>query len=95
MTELRPYQINAVAEINCVIAAGKRRPLLVAPTGAAMAPGGVAPPRPGALCSRYRSQTAAGAMSLSGCLKHGCLLGYRVLTHPRSLVRFRAWRLIR
>ena len=33
MTELRPYQINAVAEINSVIAAGKRRPLLVAPTG--------------------------------------------------------------
>jgi DNA repair protein RadD len=33
MTELRPYQLDAVAEINRVVAAGKRRPLLVAPTG--------------------------------------------------------------
>ena len=34
MTDLRPYQIDAIAEIDAVIAAGKRRPLLVAPTGA-------------------------------------------------------------
>jgi DNA repair protein RadD len=34
MTELRPYQINAVADINRVVAIGKRRPLLIAPTGA-------------------------------------------------------------
>ena len=34
MNKLRLYQINAVAEINRVVAAGKRRPLLVAPTGA-------------------------------------------------------------
>jgi DNA repair protein RadD len=34
MTDLRPYQIDAIAAIDAVIAAGKRRPLLVAPTGA-------------------------------------------------------------
>jgi DNA repair protein RadD len=34
MTELRPYQNDATAEINRVITDGKRRVLLVAPTGA-------------------------------------------------------------
>jgi DNA repair protein RadD len=34
MNDLRPYQIDAIAAIDAVIAAGKRRPLLVAPTGA-------------------------------------------------------------
>jgi DNA repair protein RadD len=34
MTDVRPYQIHAIAEIDAVIAAGKRRPLHVAPTGA-------------------------------------------------------------
>jgi len=34
MTDLRPYQNDAIDEIDAVIAAGKKRPLLVAPTGA-------------------------------------------------------------
>ena len=34
MTDLRPFQIDAIAEIDKVVAAGKKRPLLVAPTGA-------------------------------------------------------------
>jgi DNA repair protein RadD len=34
MTDLRPYQIDAIAAIDAVIGAGKRRLLLVAPTGA-------------------------------------------------------------
>jgi DNA repair protein RadD len=34
MTDLRPYQIEAITEIDAVIAVGMRRPLLVAPTGA-------------------------------------------------------------
>jgi hypothetical protein len=33
VSELRPYQDNATAEINRVVADGKRRVLLVAPTG--------------------------------------------------------------
>jgi DNA repair protein RadD len=34
MTELRPYQRDVIAELNEAIAAGKRRIILVAPTGA-------------------------------------------------------------
>jgi DNA repair protein RadD len=34
MTDLRPYQIDAIAAIDAVIGAGKRRLLLVAPNGA-------------------------------------------------------------
>jgi DNA repair protein RadD len=34
MTDLRPYQIQAIAEIDAVIAQGRRHILLVAPTGA-------------------------------------------------------------
>jgi len=33
MTDLRGYQIDAIAEIDAAIAAGKKRVLLVAPTG--------------------------------------------------------------
>jgi DNA repair protein RadD len=34
MTDLRRYQIDAIAAIDAAIAAGKRRPLVVSPTGA-------------------------------------------------------------
>jgi DNA repair protein RadD len=34
MTELRPYQRDVIAELDEAIAAGKRRIILVAPTGA-------------------------------------------------------------
>jgi DNA repair protein RadD len=34
MTDLRGYQIDAIAEIDAVVAEGKRRVQLVAPTGA-------------------------------------------------------------
>ncbi len=34
MTDLRPYQIDVIAELGKQIAAGKRRIILVAPTGA-------------------------------------------------------------
>ena len=34
MTALRPYQVGTLTEIDQVIAAGKRRPIVVAPTGA-------------------------------------------------------------
>ncbi len=34
MSELRPYQAKVVAEIDRVIASGKHRIILVAPTGA-------------------------------------------------------------
>ncbi len=34
MIELRPYQNDVIAEIDRVIAEGKRRVLMVAPTGA-------------------------------------------------------------
>jgi DNA repair protein RadD len=34
MTNLRPYQIDGIAAIDAAIAAGKRSPLLVSPTGA-------------------------------------------------------------
>ena len=32
--ELRPYQLDVIEQCHQAIAAGKRRPLLVAPTGA-------------------------------------------------------------
>jgi len=35
MTNLRPYQIDGIAAIDAAIAAGKRSPLLVSPTGPA------------------------------------------------------------
>ena len=34
MTELRRYQVDVIAELNRVVASGKRRIILVAPTGA-------------------------------------------------------------
>lgn len=34
MAELRPYQADAIAELRSSLAAGKRRPVLMAPTGA-------------------------------------------------------------
>jgi DNA repair protein RadD len=34
MTDLRPYQVDVIAELDKQIAAGKRRIILVAPTGA-------------------------------------------------------------
>ena len=34
MNELRPYQVDVIAELGRTIAAGKRRIILVAPTGA-------------------------------------------------------------
>lgn len=34
MTDLRPYQVDVIAELNAAIAAGKRRLIVVAPTGA-------------------------------------------------------------
>ena len=34
MTELRPYQLDLIAELDRAIAEGKRRLIVVAPTGA-------------------------------------------------------------
>jgi superfamily II DNA or RNA helicase len=34
MTELRPYQADVISELHRVISSGKRRVILVAPTGA-------------------------------------------------------------
>jgi DNA repair protein RadD len=34
VTDLRPYQVAVIAECNDVVAKGKRRPIIIAPTGA-------------------------------------------------------------